>query len=109
MSDATSSDSTKFDFANAMRTVEQIQDEMKDIVVMPGRTRGELKDAFDLVKPKDNWKMPIEARLPVDTDADKLALIEDAVIFFTGGCIQIERDAKGITVYSEGYYHHIGA
>lgn len=109
MSDTSPKDTAGFDFANAMRTVEQIQEEMKDIVVMPGRTRGDLKDAFDLVKPKDNWKMPIEARLPVDTDADKLALIEDAVIFFTGGTIAIERDAGGVTVRSEGYYHHIGS
>lgn len=98
-----------FDFASSVRTLEQIQEEMKDSIVIPGRTRGQLKDAFDLVKDRTNWKLPIRARLPAGTDADQLTLIEDAVVFFTGGDITIERDADGVTVMSEGYYVNIGS
>ena len=108
MTDATSP-ATPFDFAAASRTHAQIMEEMKDHVVMPGRTRGQLQEAFDLVKTKGDWKMPIEAKLPADTDDAKLTLIEDAVIFFTGGTIEIERDETGVTVFSEGYYVNIGS
>lgn len=105
----TSTTAAPIDFGAAVRTHAQIMEEMRDVVVMPGRTRGELQDAFNLVKNKTDWKASIEAKLPADTDDAKLTLIEDAVIFFTGGCIEIERDADGVTVFSEGYYHHIGS
>jgi hypothetical protein len=105
----TSTPAAPIDFGAAVRTHAQIMDEMRDVVVMPGRTRGELQDAFNLVKNKTDWKASIEAKLPADTDDAKLTLIEDAVIFFTGGCIEIERDDDGVTVFSEGYYHHIGS
>lgn len=77
-----------------------------DKIVFQGHTHGELTEAFDLVKPTGNWKMPIDATVKDDVD---LQLLEDAVIYFTGGPIETQRTPKGIRVTSEGYYHHIGA
>lgn len=77
-----------------------------DKVVYGGWTRGQLSEAFDLVKPAGNWKMPIDAIVKDDVD---LQLLNDAVAFFTGGLISTDRTSKGVRVRSEGYYHHIGA
>ena len=77
-----------------------------DKVVFEGHTHGQLVEAFDLVKPVGNWKMPIDATVKDDVD---LQLLEDAVIYFTGGPIETQRTSKGIRVTSEVYYHHIGA
>jgi hypothetical protein len=69
-------------------------------------SRRQLTEAFALVKDRANWKMGIDAVVPPDTD---LALVDAAVIFFTGGPIESVRTPDGFRVTSEGYYFHIGS
>ena len=78
----------------------------RDGIVFGGWTQGQLSEAFDLVKPTGNWKMPIDATVRDDVD---LQLLNDAVAYFTGGVIATDRTSKGVRVRSEGYYHHIGS
>src|SRR5262245_62353638 len=51
-------------------------------------THGELSDAFERVKPRPNWKMPICAEFHTATnEADstrEVAMIREAVVFFCG-------------------------
>jgi len=72
-----------------------------------GYTQDQLEGAFALVKPPGNWKMPIDANVPEDTD---MALLEFAVIYFTGGgFVQTERTPTGIRVLANGYYVEVGS
>ncbi len=77
-----------------------------DKIVFQGWTHGQLTEAFDLVKPAGNWKMPIDACVKDDVD---LQLLDDAVVYFTGGIISTQRTSKGIRVRSDGYYANIGS
>lgn len=66
-----------------------------------------MSEAFDLVKDEKNWKMPIDASVPADAD---IALIEDAVAFYTGGLPVCVRLADGTwRVTAPGYYMSIGS
>jgi hypothetical protein len=69
-------------------------------------TRGELDEVFKLVQPKDNWKMPIDAVVPRGT---KLAMLKEAVIFFTGSSPTIKQVRGGFRVTAAGYYAAVGA
>lgn len=67
-----------------------------------------LRAAFEQVQNTENWKLPIDATVPVDSD---LELLETAIIFFTGSQPSFMR--IGITdrihVEAAGYYEAIGA
>jgi hypothetical protein len=72
-----------------------------------GYTQTELEAAFDLVKNPRNWKLPINATVPKDTD---LRAVSAAVAHFTGGgCEMTEQDDGTVRVTGDGYYVHIGA
>jgi hypothetical protein len=94
-----------------------IQQEMDAVVVATilGRevTRREMREAFDKVANQANWKMPINATIPIDNDFD-LLLVREAVIFFTGSVPEITvatyvRPRCKYRVRAAGYYQTIGA
>lgn len=77
-------------------------------------SRGELSVAFDAVANKANWKNPIDKI--VDLDAYGIALVKEAVIFYTGSVPSFTAftgtTTSGIGKYrvkAVGYYVAIGA
>lgn len=63
--------------------------------------------AFDLVKNPENWKYPVDAVIPGDSDTD---LIANAVIFFTGSPPTFTHNPDGtLSVFAAGYYSAIGS
>lgn len=76
-------------------------------------TRGQLEAAFEKVKPIGNWKNPISA--VVILDVEEMAMIEEAIRFFTGSVAEFVelaklKDGKGrYRVRADGYYLAIGA
>ena len=78
----------------------------EDRIVHAGRTRRQLVEAFELVKPKPHWKGAVDAVVPHGTD---LSLVDDAIGFFTGGVASTSPAEGGTRVRSKGYWHHIGA
>jgi hypothetical protein len=78
--------------------------------LLGGYTEDELKKAFELVAPKPNWKMPIDALISSITPIKKRKLISFAVMFYTGGIAVFKKTPSGkIRVTSPGYYACIGA
>jgi|SRR5580704_14773611 hypothetical protein len=88
-----------------------------------GYTRDELSAAFDLVKNRENWKLPVQACVPGTAD---VKVISAAVTFFTGSIPEIlpvtadgehagwEQEWSGDHppfwyVTARGYYADIGA
>lgn len=78
-------------------------------------TRGELRRAFDAVANPTNWKLPVRGQL-TPNEVEKLggvAVIREAVIFFTGSVPTIGRAphvaGNGFRVVAEGYYSAVGA
>ena len=71
-------------------------------------TRGELKAAFDQVANDANWKLPVNAI--VVADEFELAMIKEAVVFFTGSVAKFKPLAGGrFRVTASGYYRAVGA
>lgn len=79
---------------------------MNDNELLMGHTEEELRAAFALVKPAGNWKMPVDAVIPAGTDH---RLIEDAILFYTGGMAEFQRQGESWRVTAPGYYHCIGS
>jgi hypothetical protein len=75
--------------------------------VFAGFTKNELMDAFDLVKPKANWKEPIDAIIT----EDKQEVVDSAIAFFTGGGADYchVKSVGQMRVTAPGYYVMIGA
>lgn len=74
----------------------------------PGKTIGDAHDAFDRVKPKDNWKMPI-AKI-VQCSEEEAAFIAYACEFMCGGGASYEPiGAFSFKFTHPGYYAVIGA
>lgn len=69
-------------------------------------TRGQLKEAFEKVQNKENWKLPIDS-LCVPQDVQN---IKNAIIFFTGSVPTFKKSEKGYTyrVQAAGYYAAVG-
>ncbi len=78
-----------------------------DSVMENGYSLKELHAAFMLIQDSDNWKSEIKTVIYKE-DYD---LCNAACIHFTGGGLRIlvDEDDAQLYVYSEGYYHHIGA
>ena len=74
--------------------------------VFGGYTDDELRVAFALVKNRENWKLPVDAIVPVDTD---LRVVDAAVCYFTGGGIDQQPVRDGWRVTAAGYYACIGS
>lgn len=97
--------------------VDQVLKELNEIEIKVGNrifSRGELKEAFDLVCDKENWKLPINTTLPVK-DIQALNTILVAVEFFTGSKASFEFDnfnEAGVACFhvkAIGYYNAVGA
>jgi hypothetical protein len=74
--------------------------------VFGGYTDDELREAFSLVKNRENWKLPVDAVVPVDADMGR---IDAAVAYFTGGGITQLKVKDGWRVLAAGYYACIGS
>jgi hypothetical protein len=77
-------------------------------------TWGELHDAFERVKPRPNWKMPISAEFTTSTDAKEsareVAMIEEAVVFFCGCRAEVQHVGNfRFRCFAVGYYEAVGA
>lgn len=67
----------------------------------------DLSRVFDLVSPAGNWKMPIDARVPLD--AATPAEIERAVVWYTGGGPDVFEEDGFWRVQAAGYYMCVGS
>ena len=82
----------------------------KEDKIFLGYTREELSKAFHEVADPDNWKEAIQATIP----ASDFDIVNSAVIFFTGGGLEIVKEMERggeifYDVFGHGYYVHIGA
>jgi len=75
-------------------------------------SRAELREAFEAVEDPSNWKMPIDAAIPVYMRD----VTEQAVIFFAGCTPTFEainpkarRSVRRLRVRAVGYYAAVGA
>jgi hypothetical protein len=67
-----------------------------------------MRAIFERVENKENWKLPIDATIELDT-ANKL-LLDEAIIFFTGSVPHFHKLAGGkYRITADGYYMAIGA
>jgi hypothetical protein len=73
-------------------------------------TRAELRNGFDLIAPKDNWKMPINAALPEGLSGRELMAIQAGIEFYTASQPSFEMVGGRVTrVRAAGYYAAVGA
>jgi hypothetical protein len=92
------------------------------VATIDGRpvTQGELSTAFDWVADRSNWKNPIDC--VVVLSFRQMALVREAVPFFTGGPVVItpaqgtmsateytRSDSRAVRVEADGYYRCVGA
>ena len=77
-------------------------------------TKAQLSLAFDAVAPKPNWKSPI--RTEISLDPYTMALVREAIIFFTGSVPTFRLQGGTTTgamgrysVTADGYYLTIGS
>jgi len=73
----------------------------------------ELHSAFDRVKNKEHWKLPIRCTIDYK-DEDDIRLITESVIHFTGSVphidiYQLKSGKKRVKVNAVGYYYAVGA
>jgi hypothetical protein len=74
-------------------------------LVYGGFTHDQLYDAFELVKPAENWKYPIDAVVPEGTD---LQAVSAALLFYAGSPAEFMPVPGGTRVVAAGYYACIG-
>ena len=90
---------TKVNARDTMRT-------FTDGTVYDGFTERELHCAFDMVKYKENWKMPIDAEIA----REDVGVVDAALRWFVGGCAVItQRPGNKLHIHCPGYYETIGA
>ena len=73
----------------------------------------ELHSAFDRVKNKEHWKLPIQCSIDYK-DQEDINLITEAVVHFTGSVpqfdvYQLKSGKKRVRIFAVGYYYAIGA
>lgn len=73
----------------------------------PTTSTERLSEVFDLVKPEENWKLPIDAL--VHSEAASAQEIEEAVAFYCGGYPALIAEGAFWRVIGDGYYVWIGA
>jgi hypothetical protein len=72
-------------------------------------TRGDLARVFAMVEDPNNWKNAIDKVVVIQTDV-QMALIREAVVFFTGSVPQFTAMGRfRYRVTAAGYYQAIGA
>lgn len=74
-----------------------------------GFTRAELFEAFERIKPADNWKNPIEAFLNGPLSDHEIQAIDAAIGFYCGGGARFQVLGTKLRVWAPGYYALIGA
>jgi hypothetical protein len=75
--------------------------------VFGGYTEDQLREAFRLVKDKENWKLPVDAVVPGGANRDAISA---AVAFYTGSSAEFVKTGKGrYRVLAAGYYACIGS
>ena len=75
-----------------------------------GQTEADLRLALAAVKDETNWKLPVEAHFPNGLTDDEQALVEDALVFYTGSIAEFHTHPSGhVVVAAAGYYMAIGA
>ena len=85
-------------------TYEEILNDPKPVFL--GYNRKQLHEAFDAVKDKKAWKMPIDAVIP----KDKVEVTSAAIGFFAGGGAESFTLKNGkVRIIAPGYYELIGA
>jgi hypothetical protein len=84
------------------------------VPVHAGYTRAQLSEAFDRVKDRENWKMPIDKSVAGTLSAADQSMIAAAVVFYAG-CVPSFRVEGGLCgayftrVTAAGYYAAVGA
>lgn len=97
--------------ADAVRREEQERAEYEKatVVTTEGWTIADLRKAFDVVSPAENWKAPIDKSLIVKS-AEERRKIAKAVQFFTGSEADWTHDGAGRwTLKAAGYWAAVGA
>ena len=86
---------------------------LRDEIVYDGFTQRELHEAFSKVQNKENWKMPVDARIPCSgddiADVEELRKIKAATVYFTASVARIYREGKEWHIIADGYYNAVGA
>lgn len=90
-----------------------IDNEIATVINGKDITVKELRDAFDMVCDKDNWKNPIDARIE-NPGAHMREVIKDAIMYFTGSTAYFRRVVEDsgrdtFHITAKGYYLAIGA
>ena len=94
---------TKFDFTDVeiteFKPIKRVGKKRED------HTQEELKEAFDKVANKNDWKNPINRWIP----KSDLEATEIAVIHFTGSIVHVlDEKEKKVKIRADGYHHAIG-
>jgi hypothetical protein len=72
-------------------------------------SRKAMQAAFELVQNRENWKLPIDAVVAIESDFER-ELIYHAVMFYTGSIAQFYRQGPvQYRVRAMGYYAAVGA
>jgi hypothetical protein len=81
-----------------------------DQVVYAGMTRRVLESQFNRVCDSNNWKLPIDRKIPFDAIYEpEVEEIRLAVVFYTGGHATVHRQRDGYRITAPGYYASVGA
>lgn len=84
-------------------------EECRTKTIFMGYTRVQLHEAFQRVKPSDDWKNPIDTTFrPAPSEAERSA-IDAAVAFYTGSHVQWRWASGGVRARAVGYYLTIGS
>lgn len=71
-------------------------------------TRGQLSAAFDRVRNTKHWKYPVNTI--ITAELDEIAMIEEAIVFFTGSAPHSTKLENGQwSIRAAGYFAAIGA
>jgi hypothetical protein len=74
-----------------------------------GYTKTQLEVAFNEIKPKPNWKLPINAVIPKPNE-EHAKLLDAASVYYTSSSITIVPMGKDrVRVRAAGYYNTVGA
>ena len=78
-----------------------------EVVGSKGQTRGQLKDALDLIVDGENWKNPLHGIVTEEQLDDCI----EAAGFFCGSPLTVTRinDDFTLKVFGAGYYQCVGA
>jgi hypothetical protein len=88
-----------------MTTMEEVRDKIVELA--HDAEWQEKKALFDEVRNLKNWKLPTNPK--VFTDEKEAEKLQEAIIFFTGGCEVRQLATNSWLVHSKGYYFFIGA